>query len=201
LSDGNQKRRVSNYLLNKSLQLRYVVLVTAMSTLIAGVLGFLIWRQETYASAKILAAFNASAFASDPELRSEIVDRLTTYDTGLVQTMGLAAIGLILGLSAYLIVMTHKVAGPLYKVGIYFDKMADGRLGPVWPLRRGDMLVDFYDTFRRAHEALRARHVEGNAAIGRFLAACDAVGVAGGPLGAVLDELRTHHDERAAALA
>ena len=62
--------------------------------------------------------------------------------------MALAAIGLVIGLSLYLVVMTHKVAGPLYKVALYFDKMADGRLGQVWPLRKGDMLVDFYESFR-----------------------------------------------------
>lgn len=202
MANSGHKRKVSNYLLNKSLQLRYVALVTALSAIICGTLGFLIWRQEKYASEKILTTFNASEFAEDPELKAAIVDRLTNYDTGLVQMMSLAGVGLVVVLSVYLIMMTHKVAGPLYKVGLYFDKMADGRLGPVWPLRKGDMLVDFYDGFKRAHDALRKKHQDDNAAIGRFLAACDAAGVgASGPLGHTLDELRVHHKARDQALS
>ena len=60
-------------------------------------------------------------------------------------------------LSAYLVFMTHKVAGPLYKVSMYFDRMADGRLGNVTALRKGDMLQDFFGNFREMHEAVRKR--------------------------------------------
>jgi len=199
---GNQKRRIANYLLDKSLQLRYVVLVTALSTLITGLLGLLIWRQERFASTKILSAFNTSDFAHDPDLKAAIVERLTTHDSGLVAMMTIAAIGLVIALSLYLIVMTHKVAGPLYKVGRYFDQMAEGRLGEVWPLRRGDMLVDFYETFRRAHSAIRSRHLATNDAVGRLLGACDQAGVGrDDALGQALDELRSYHNARAKALS
>jgi hypothetical protein len=198
----NQKRRFSNYLLNKSLQLRYVVLVTALSAVITGALGFLIWRQETFASEKILTNYDSSDF-SDPELKAAIVDRLSKHDSNLVLMMSLAGIGLVIGLSIYLIVMTHKVAGPLYKVGLYFDKMADGRLDQVWPLRKGDMLVDFYERFQSAHEAVRRRHRDDNAAIGRFLATYDQASLTGvsPPLGQAIEDLRSHHAERERALA
>jgi hypothetical protein len=63
----------------------------------------------------------------------------------------------VLILSAYLVIMTHKVAGPLFKVSMYFDRMADGRLGNITALRRGDMLQDFFTSFREMHEAVRTR--------------------------------------------
>ena len=44
------KRRISNYLLDKSLQLRYVLLVTILSGLISGSLGYLIYQQRHTAS-------------------------------------------------------------------------------------------------------------------------------------------------------
>ena len=44
------KRKFSNYLLNKELQLRYVVFVTLLSAIISGSLGYLIWRQENIAT-------------------------------------------------------------------------------------------------------------------------------------------------------
>ncbi|MCE9579489.1 MAG: hypothetical protein K8W52_40585 [Deltaproteobacteria bacterium] len=58
---------------------------------------------------------------------------------------------LVIALAIYGIKTTHKVAGPLHKVTLYFAKMRDGRLDKVWPLRKGDQLVAFYDHFRAAH--------------------------------------------------
>jgi hypothetical protein len=65
----------------------------------------------------------------------------------------LIASGLVLvfGLAVYGIKMTHKVAGPLFKVGLYLAKMRDGRLDKVYNLRKGDQLVDFYEHFKVAH--------------------------------------------------
>ena len=58
---------------------------------------------------------------------------------------------LVLGLAVYGIKMTHKVAGPLFKVGLYLAKMRDGRFDKVYNLRKGDQLVDFYEHFKVAH--------------------------------------------------
>lgn len=58
---------------------------------------------------------------------------------------------LVLGLAIYGIKMTHKVAGPLYKVQLYLAKMRDGRLDKVYNLRKGDQLVEFYEHFKTAH--------------------------------------------------
>ena len=58
---------------------------------------------------------------------------------------------LMLGLAVYGIKMTHKVAGPLFKVTLYLAKMRDGRYDKVWNLRKGDQLMDFYEHFKAAH--------------------------------------------------
>ena len=58
---------------------------------------------------------------------------------------------LVFGLAVYGIKMTHKVAGPLFKVSLYLGKMQQGRFDKVWNLRKGDQLVDFYEHFKTAH--------------------------------------------------
>ena len=58
---------------------------------------------------------------------------------------------LMMGLAVYGIKMTHKVAGPLFKVTLYLAKMRDGRYDKVWNLRKGDQLIDFYEHFKTAH--------------------------------------------------
>jgi len=57
----------------------------------------------------------------------------------------------------YTIVLTHKVAGPLFKISKYLDRMAANDLGPVWPLRKGDQLQEFYGHFERAHDSVADR--------------------------------------------
>ena len=58
---------------------------------------------------------------------------------------------LVLGLAVYGIKMTHRVAGPLFKVSLYLAKMKDGRYDKVWNLRKGDQLVSFYEHFKAGH--------------------------------------------------
>jgi hypothetical protein len=199
------RRRLTNYLLNKSLQLRYITFVTVLSAVISGALGYLIWEQETLASSKILESVEAMCDdgAQDcAELYADLGANLSAHDTSLVLRMGLIGIGLVVVLVLYLLIMTHKMAGPLYKVSLYFERMTEGRLGEVYPLRKGDMLTDFYDKFKAMHDAVRSRHKQENELFGRFVQACDAAGVdRQGELGEKLDELENFHKEREQALA
>jgi hypothetical protein len=153
------KRKLSNFLLDKKLQLRYVLFVTVLSALIAASLGYLIYHQRHSASASIesdLAALtqNDSSLA---EFQNQVADDMAAGDRALVYKMIGVGLGLVVILSAYLVIMTHKVAGPLFKISMYFDRMAEGRLGNVTALRRGDMLQDFYGNFREMHESVRTR--------------------------------------------
>jgi hypothetical protein len=153
------KRKLSNFLLDKKLQLRYVLLVTILSAIISGSLGYLIYHQRHSASTSIegdLAALTQND-ASLTEFQHEVADNMAADDRALVYKMIGVGMGLVLILSAYLVIMTHKVAGPLYKTSLYFDKMAEGRLGKTTALRKGDMLQDFFGNFREMHESVRTR--------------------------------------------
>jgi len=153
------KRKLSNYLLDKKLQLRYVLLVTILSGVISGSLGYLIYQQRHAASSAIegdLAALTQDDKTYN-ELREVVAADYRAEDRALLYKMAGVGVGLVVILSLYLLIMTHKVAGPLYKVSLYFDKMADGRLGKVTALRQGDMLQDFYANFREMHDAVRTR--------------------------------------------
>jgi hypothetical protein len=189
---GRRHRKLANYLLDKRLQLRYVLAVTLVSAMIAGVLGYLIYRQEHQASGQLSADMTAQ-FAGEGDAFAEDLD---TRDRSLVFEMIAIGLGLTVILSGYLVVMTHKVVGPLYKVGLYFDQMAAGRLGPITPLRKGDMLQDFYREFGDAHAATRQRLTTDVEVLARFV---DAWAAAGGEPAAVA-AARAHVDERRRAL-
>jgi hypothetical protein len=104
--------------------------------------------------------------------------------------------------------MTHKVAGPLFKVSMYFERMAEGRLGQVTPLRRGDMLQDFFGDFKATHESLRARAIADVEQLERAAAAlrgsrneADYRGEARARLDDALDQLDHHVTRRKNQLA
>lgn len=89
----------------------------------------------------------------------ERVSKMAALHTGYQRIVGvLIGVGVILILSLTLsgIKMTHRLAGPLHKVQLYFDKMRTGRFDEVYDLRKGDQLVEFYDQFKAAHAGLRA---------------------------------------------
>ena len=184
------RRHLRNYLIDKRLQLRYVAVVTVISAIIAGGLGYLVNHQAAVASDVILKSAATSDFIT-PDLQAQMSDSLHSQDRGLLVSMLIMGVGLIVVLSGYLILMTHKVAGPLHKISAYFDRMRDGKLPKVWPLRKGDQLVDFFERFRLMDEALRERTEQEVAALERFVAAAESAGVPqAGELGHRVDELR-----------
>ncbi len=71
---------------------------------------------------------------------------LTTALTLLVILIGLAGI-----------VVTHKVAGPIYKMKRQIKEVGDGKLRIPAPLRKGDDLVDFFEAFETMVVNLRDR--------------------------------------------
>ncbi len=213
LPTQRHKRKFSNYLLDKKLQLRYVLLVTILSALITASLGWLIYQQRHKASASVEEDLIAleNKFHNDhqtDDLRRDAAAEMASDDRNDVFTMIGVGIGLVVILSGYLLIMTHKVAGPLYKVSMYFDRMADGRVGRVTPLRKGDMLQDFYTTFCEMHDAVRARlnvdHDEMQKALVALEASrneADYRGEARAKLDEELSSLSTHLETRKQALA
>jgi methyl-accepting chemotaxis protein len=197
------KRRLSNFLLDKKLQLRYVLLVVTLSGLIAGTLGYMLYQQKSFAVDSIASDLKAL----DAGL-TNVVDEFHADNLELVYKMVGAGLGLVLVLSIYLLMMTHKVAGPLYKVSMYFDRMAAGKLGTVTPLRRGDMLQDFFAAFRDMHLAVRSRFIGDAEAMSRALAGlrssgnlADYRGDQRAKLDDALDALEKHLEQRKKQLA
>jgi hypothetical protein len=121
------------------------------------------------------------------ELRQlNALKRLEIGRMRILYVLILTGLLLVLGLAAYGIKMTHKVAGPLFKVGLYHAKMKSGRFDKVYNLRKGDQLVDFYEHFKTAHGGVVKIEKSDIEQIKAVIAAADAAGVKG----EAVDELR-----------
>jgi hypothetical protein len=141
----------------------------------------------------ITVQLDESSMTMTPSVPSDYADRIVQHWSCEIREVGaidalkagrmrilwvLIATGLLLmiGLAIYGIKMTHKVAGPLFKVSLYLAKMRDGRYDKVWNLRKGDQLVDFYEHFKTAHAGVVALEREDIERIKAVIAAADAAG-------------------------
>jgi hypothetical protein len=145
---GRSQRRLRNLLLDRRFQLKYTAMLLALSLAISCALGFLLLQQ---------LAESSRMLALEAELDPEFAARLATSDqrlvTGLVAALlvfnGFLALGGIL--------VTHRMAGPIYVFGRHLTTLAAGRFPKVRALRRGDEFVDVSARLAEAVTALEAR--------------------------------------------
>ena len=179
------KRSWKNYLLNLRYQLKYTLTIVGISLVLTGGLGYVVISKAHEASRVVQVR------AMDPtdELAQQLVAQFARNDKIMMIVLISFGVLLCLVLTAYGIVITHKVAGPLYKVTMHLDKMKDGKLSQVWPLRKGDELVEFFEHFKAAHDALRARTEDDIRVLD------EAIAQASGPLKDKLIALKTKKEE------
>ncbi len=57
----------------------------------------------------------------------------------------------------YGVFLTHKIAGPIYVMRQYCKEIQQGKVPKFRPLRKGDLLIDFYNDFIQAVTTLQSR--------------------------------------------
>jgi len=147
------KRKVKNYLIDVGLQLRYTATIVIVAVVLTIILGIRIY-QATQDTSKVILWTGLVDPATAQELQTQFAQSDRTVVWGIV---GFGII-LVLSISGVGILLTHKVAGPLYKISSFFGRIRDNRLGPApAKLRKGDELQNFYLSFRDMHQAIRGR--------------------------------------------
>jgi nitrogen fixation/metabolism regulation signal transduction histidine kinase len=128
-------------------------------------------RDPAYAdNPALLAAFQSDAKDNDDKLNGqqskleEQAHRLKEQSAKLEEqqrTVGIVLVAvlalLVVGVGLAGIVVTHRVAGPIYKMKRQLRALADGNYTVPYPLRKGDELVEFFEEFRRMVTRLRSR--------------------------------------------
>lgn len=173
-------RSWKNYLLDDRYQLNFTLFMVIITALLVTCLALFIKREvrkaTTISISDVQGKVDEGMVSEEDAKRSIAVleqrRRLVSY---LLVAMDLL---LVMGLTIYGIRMTHKVAGPLHKISLYFEKVRGGKFTPVYNLRKGDQLVGFYGQFKEAHEAMRKTQ---EADVVRLKALIEAAERVGGP--------------------
>jgi methyl-accepting chemotaxis protein len=143
------KRRVRNFLLDTSLQLRLASYLVAVATALSIALGWLLW--QAYRETSRVVALG------DPEMGDSIAQALASEDRWRIVLVSAALAGVLLCLLCAAVVITHRIAGPAYAIARTCRHVAEGNLTPPRPLRSRDLLTDLADDVAGMLEALRQR--------------------------------------------
>jgi hypothetical protein len=186
LGMGAQKyrRRMRNYLLDVGLQLRYTMTIVIVAVFLTAGLGYKMYQ----ATRDISKVIELSGMA-DPSVADELQGQFAASDRWVLWGIVGFGVVLVISIGAVGILITHKVAGPLFKIASFFARVRDNRIGPLPAgLRKGDELQEFYASFLDMHQAIRLRTEEEARALGEIVSALET----GGPAGAqkALEELR-----------
>jgi hypothetical protein len=185
--NGRRNRSIRNYLLDAHFQLKYTGYLVGVALLISIVLGLFLWRTSgkvVEESARVveeskkvsdvvkmqikddpiygdnpelMKAFNESAVDSDNRVAAQQEKVAVQQRNMLVSVIGgLALLVILIGLVG--IYITHKVAGPIYKMKMLLGQVGKGKLDfPRGGLRKGDELQHFFDTFLKMADDMKAR--------------------------------------------
>lgn len=131
-------------------------------------------RDPAYAdNPALLSAFQSDAKENDDKLNGqqtrleeqerrlkEQSDKLATQQRNIGRALVVILTLLVIGVGLAGIVVTHKIAGPIYKMKKQLRDLRKGNYDVPAPLRKGDELVDFFEEFRRMVGELRRRQEE-----------------------------------------
>lgn len=185
---GKAEPHRRHYLVDRGFQLKYALLMAAAGLAVALVFG--LWLQQAHAQATAL-------LAPDAETRTlvERSDRLLLGAFAVIAVLLAAALGL-LG-----VVITHRVAGPVFVMGHYLQVLADGRFPRMRTLRRSDELRLFFRAFLDAVDHMKAREARHAAVLEDAVLRMRAAAAKAPDLQPAIDALAAAARERRVALA
>lgn len=140
-------RRWSNLLLNRRFQLKYTGMIVGLSMVISLGLGTFLARQ-IHENTRML------------QLESELdplMEQVAARDLEVIGAMvaSLVAFNLLLAIGG--LVVTHRLAGPIFVFRRHLEALRDGRLPVMRALRRGDEFSELLQTLEQAVSAVEAR--------------------------------------------
>jgi hypothetical protein len=147
------KRKFRNYLLDVRLQLRYTMTIVLVAVLVTAGLGY-----KMYEASRDLSKVILMTGLVDPSSASELQQQFSNSDRWVLWGILGFGVVLVISITAVGILITHRVAGPLFKVASHVNRVRENRLAAIpQSLRKGDELQEFYAAFREMHQALRER--------------------------------------------
>ena len=146
---ANQPYKRKNYFIDKNFQtkfiLKFCLIVIVSSILIGGILFFLSRNSTTVTI----------------ENTKVTVKRTSDFILPvMIQTILIVSVSSALVVALLTIFISHKIAGPLYRLKKEIDALGDGNLGVNFYIRTDDQLQNLSGSLNQMVSSLRAKHLE-----------------------------------------
>jgi hypothetical protein len=135
------------YVVDRGFQLKYTVTLAGIGALISLLFGGLMY----------LAHLDAERLVNPQQALSE---QLSHADATLLWLLACVTVMMACAFALFGVLVTHRVAGPVFVMSHYIQVLAKGRYPMMRPLRKHDELQAFFHQFQIAVEAMRNREVE-----------------------------------------
>lgn len=144
------------YLVDRVFQLKYMVMLALLGAGISAVFGAMMYlshSQSQRALVELMERAPGRGLVDISTIRAEMARFDATFLWLVVGTTALMAVALLL----FGVLLTHRIAGPVYVMTLYLSALARGQFPVTRPLRKGDELKDFFETLHSAVEGLRKK--------------------------------------------
>ena len=168
------------YVIDRGFQLKYTLLLTFVGAVLSGLFGGMMY----------LAHVDATRLLP-PQARALLVG---TEGTQLALTVAMSVL-MAAALGLFGILITHRVAGPVYVMSHYVAVIAKGRYPLMRPLRKKDELKGFFERFQEAIESLRTREADEAVELDKAISALEPL-AGSGSAAEVLEGLRAMRDRK-----
>lgn len=147
--------RRRQFLINRAFQIKYTVIIAVIGVIIAVLWGTLFYKASKENSQQMLMLVQM-----DPNLSSMtdiIKDKLAQEDNKIMLYLILFILAIFLSLVIWGILITHRIAGPIFIISRYIDSITGGKIPETRPLRKKDELKEFFEKFNNMLDFLKDR--------------------------------------------
>lgn len=149
------KFRRKTFLIDKGFQLKYTLIIALIGAIIAGLWGYGFYHQSRQNSDQLMLTIQV-----DPELQalSEHVEKkLLDKDLEILYLLGIFIVMIVTAITIWGVLITHRIAGPIFIISRYVVQVANGEYPDPRPLRKKDELHDFFVKFNDMLTAIKDR--------------------------------------------
>jgi hypothetical protein len=135
------------YVIDRGFQLKYTLLLVGAGAFVSLLFGGMMYVTHVNAARELVVP-------------DSVHQELARIESTLLVLMATVSVLMAAALGLFGILITHRVAGPVYVMSHYITVLARGRYPIMRQLRKSDELREFFQQFQDALDLLRAREAE-----------------------------------------
>ena len=139
--------RRTQYVIARAFQLKFSLILTAIGVLVAAIVGVILYG--------VLVKTQSILIGTGVVTSPEVIDYLMGQRRLYLYSIGSIFVGVTILLMAFGIMLSHRLAGPIFALSRKMNDLAQGNFNAMLKLRKGDEFQDVKDKFNTLVQALQ----------------------------------------------